>query len=371
MIPYRHIRPSDTTSDLLIPYKHIRPSDTLQAHDTLQTQVCWLPRATLRRTLCFLLHCIVCMVSSCRSMHIGRSVLCTYDIYLRVEWRGLKIGGGNLIHRKVVVCIFRCQSIWLGISGDNLSSRIFWRTYRFQNQVTWIILRKTHALLLVANAVSHLHSTRGYIYIYKYIYIIYIYTCTYIYIYIHIHPAAVPHIFAGSIEQRPGLSLLGCENNHTTQYSRTYQTFLTLYTHQQQATSRAARSTCTRWMSWCTNTGGSRAGTWRQWQRTANLILPLCFARVPRLILRLWVRTNCSVGLDVRGCFSRKKGVWVWGWVRVWLCEWVRVCMCVYIYIYMYISLYIYICIHIYIHIYQYVCIYLCIYTYIYTCIHM
>jgi len=78
-----------------------------------------------------------------------------------VEWRGLKSGGGNLIHRKVVFCIFRCQSIWLGISGDNLSSRIFWRNYIFQNEVTWIILRKTHALLRLANAVSPLHSTRG------------------------------------------------------------------------------------------------------------------------------------------------------------------------------------------------------------------
>jgi len=50
----------------------------------------------------------------------------------RVEWRGLKIGGGNVIHRKVVFCIFRCQSMWVGISGDNLSSRIFWRSYKFQ-----------------------------------------------------------------------------------------------------------------------------------------------------------------------------------------------------------------------------------------------
>ena len=54
----------------------------------------------------------------------------------RVESRGLKIGGGNLIHRKVVFSIFRCQSIWVGISGDNLSSRIFWRNYKFQNKVT-------------------------------------------------------------------------------------------------------------------------------------------------------------------------------------------------------------------------------------------
>jgi len=35
----------------------------------------------------------------------------------RVEWKGLKIGGGNLIHRKCVCCIFRCQSIWVGISA--------------------------------------------------------------------------------------------------------------------------------------------------------------------------------------------------------------------------------------------------------------
>ena len=30
----------------------------------------------------------------------------------RVEWRGLKIGGGNLVYRKDVFCIFRCQSIY-------------------------------------------------------------------------------------------------------------------------------------------------------------------------------------------------------------------------------------------------------------------
>jgi len=32
-------------------------------------------------------------------------------LWPRVEWRGLKIEGGNLIHRQVVFCIFRCQSI--------------------------------------------------------------------------------------------------------------------------------------------------------------------------------------------------------------------------------------------------------------------
>jgi len=50
-----------------------------------------------------------------------------------VERRGLRIGGGNSTHRKVVFCICRCQSIWVGNSGDNLSSRIFWRNYRFQD----------------------------------------------------------------------------------------------------------------------------------------------------------------------------------------------------------------------------------------------
>jgi len=34
----------------------------------------------------------------------------------RVAWRGLNTGGENLIHRKVVCCIFRCQSICAGMS---------------------------------------------------------------------------------------------------------------------------------------------------------------------------------------------------------------------------------------------------------------
>jgi len=46
----------------------------------------------------------------------------------------------------------------MGISGDHLSSRIFWRNYRFENTVTQSILRKTHALLSLAHAVSPLHS---------------------------------------------------------------------------------------------------------------------------------------------------------------------------------------------------------------------
>jgi len=35
----------------------------------------------------------------------------------RVEWRGLKIGGGTMVHQKVVFCIFRFQSIWVGTSA--------------------------------------------------------------------------------------------------------------------------------------------------------------------------------------------------------------------------------------------------------------
>ena len=31
--------------------------------------------------------------------------------YPWVEWRGLKIGGGNILPQKGVFCIFRCQSI--------------------------------------------------------------------------------------------------------------------------------------------------------------------------------------------------------------------------------------------------------------------
>jgi len=76
---------------------------------------------------------------------------------------GLKfnVGGGNLIHRKIVFCICRCLSIWMGISGDYLSSSIFWRDYKFQHKMTRIILRETHALLRLAIAVSPLDSTRG------------------------------------------------------------------------------------------------------------------------------------------------------------------------------------------------------------------
>jgi len=71
---------------------------------------------------------------------------CIKTVYLdttadkpRVKWRGLKIGGGNLIHRKVVFCIFRCKSIWMGMSGDNLSSRIFWRNHKFE-KTKWLQL---------------------------------------------------------------------------------------------------------------------------------------------------------------------------------------------------------------------------------------
>ena len=108
--------------------------------------------------------------------------------YPWVEWKGLKIGGGNLIHRKNVFCI-RCQSIWAGISGDNLSSRIFGWSYKFQDKTRQINLRKTHALLRLANAVSPLHSTRGYtpnIYVHSRIHIIhreYVYESVYIFIY--------------------------------------------------------------------------------------------------------------------------------------------------------------------------------------------
>jgi len=55
------------------------------------------------------------------------SCLCTHP---RVEWRGLK---ETSIHQKIVSCILRFQSIWVGISGDNPSFRVHKR-------------EKTHAL---------------------------------------------------------------------------------------------------------------------------------------------------------------------------------------------------------------------------------
>ena len=79
----------------------------------------------------------------------------------RVEWRGLN--WRRKLHTQKGYILYLQMSVDLtGISGDNLSSRIFWRNYKFQNKVTCIILRKTHALLRPANAVSPLHSTCGY-----------------------------------------------------------------------------------------------------------------------------------------------------------------------------------------------------------------
>jgi len=59
-----------------------------------------------------------------------------------VEWRGLRIGGGNLLPQKGVFCIFRFQSIWMGIS------EIIWVPEYFGEITRWhklINLRKTHA----------------------------------------------------------------------------------------------------------------------------------------------------------------------------------------------------------------------------------
>jgi len=41
----------------------------------------------------------------------NRTLYTCITVYLRVEWRGLKIGGGNLLPQKGVFCILRCQSI--------------------------------------------------------------------------------------------------------------------------------------------------------------------------------------------------------------------------------------------------------------------
>jgi len=78
----------------------------------------------------------------------------------RVERRGLKIGDGNLMHTTCVFWIFRHQSICVGISDNNSSSRRYWRNDKFQDKTTYINLQKTHTLLRLAN-VRPLHSTHG------------------------------------------------------------------------------------------------------------------------------------------------------------------------------------------------------------------
>jgi len=45
------------------------------------------------------------------TFHMNLSVHITFHMYPRVDWRGLKIGGGNLLPQKGVFCIFRFQSI--------------------------------------------------------------------------------------------------------------------------------------------------------------------------------------------------------------------------------------------------------------------
>jgi len=65
---------------------------------------------------------------ACKYMgDMARQRIVTPHVYIyeytrvsRVERRGLQSRGGNLIHRKFVFCIFRCESIWVGISGDTL-----------------------------------------------------------------------------------------------------------------------------------------------------------------------------------------------------------------------------------------------------------
>jgi hypothetical protein len=56
----------------------------------------------------------------------------------RVELGVLKVGGGNLLHRNVVLCIFKCQSICMWISSNNSSSRNFCKTTKSKNK--WPVL---------------------------------------------------------------------------------------------------------------------------------------------------------------------------------------------------------------------------------------
>jgi len=85
----------------------------------------------------------------------------TLCLQYTVVWRGLKIGSGNLIHTNCVFWIFRCQSIWVGISGNNPSCRIIWRNHKVLDKMTSNNLRNTRALLRLSNVVNPLNSTRG------------------------------------------------------------------------------------------------------------------------------------------------------------------------------------------------------------------
>ena len=60
-------------------------------------------------------------------------------------WRSSEFQNIYLIHHKCVFCIFRCQSIRVGISGDNPSSRI-WSNDKFPDEMTYIKFWKMLAL---------------------------------------------------------------------------------------------------------------------------------------------------------------------------------------------------------------------------------
>ena len=53
----------------------------------------------------------VCSAAVFRYIHTYIYIYVYIYMCPRVEWRGLKIGGGNLVHRNVIFCIFKCQSI--------------------------------------------------------------------------------------------------------------------------------------------------------------------------------------------------------------------------------------------------------------------
>jgi len=80
------------------------------------------------------------------------------------------------IHKIVDFCIFRFQSIWVGISGDNPSFRIYKR-------------EKTHALSRLADVVSPFLYTRGYdvliIYVYYVVMTIHTYMMSWLLMCIH------------------------------------------------------------------------------------------------------------------------------------------------------------------------------------------
>jgi len=71
-------------------------------------------------------------------------------------------GKARQIREEFVICITAHHSdLFLRVSNMSRKSRILWRNEKFQDEMTLVNLRKTHALLRLADAVRPLNSAHG------------------------------------------------------------------------------------------------------------------------------------------------------------------------------------------------------------------